>query len=68
MIATSAGKMNRPGELNEKLYVTFLRYILVLLSLLSFLKSIIIKYIGLQYYDTVCTAMSTKKTKEIKDV
>lgn len=63
MIATVAGKMNKHGELKENLFVTFLRYRLALLSLLSFLKSIIIKHIGLQYDDTVCTAMSTNKEK-----
>lgn len=66
MIATAARKMNRHRELNEKLYVTFLRYRLALLSLLSFLKSLIIKHIGLQYYDIVCTTMSTKRERKLK--
>lgn len=68
MIAIVAGKMNRHGELNEKFYVTFLRYRLAPFPLLSFLKCIIIKHIGLQYNDRVCTTMSTKKRKEIKDI
>lgn len=39
MITTVAGKMDRQGELNEKLYVTFFRYRLDLVSRLSFLKT-----------------------------